>query len=136
MNKHPCFRDPETRTTLSLVDKIEVGRAYSSVTSSTCFTLENLRMYAADADTRRKLAEEGWRTAEAERTRIQEEREKEKQEAEEEKAQAVKERDDAEEKLRSLESTCKGKCLHVPALGSVASFPSEHTRMNGIICNW
>ena len=87
---------------MSLIDKIELGRAYSSGTSSTCFTLDNLRMYAEEADRNRERAEE-------EKTRIQEEREKEKQEAEEEKAQAVKERDDAEEKLRVLESTCKGK---------------------------
>ena len=116
---------------MSLIDKIELGRAYSSVTSSTCFTLENLRMYAEEVDRRRERAEEGWREAEAEKTRIQEERRKEKQVAEEEKAKVMKEKEQTEEKLRVLESTCKGKCLHVPSPGSHNVLTSSSSRTHG-----
>ena len=114
-----------------MIDKIELGRAYSSVTSSTCFTLENLRLYAEEVDRRRERAEEGWREAEAEKNRIQEEREKEKQVAEEEKAKVVKEKKETEEKLRVLESTCKGKRSLVPSPESHNVLTSSPSRLHG-----
>ena len=114
-----------------MIDKIELGRAYSSVTSSTCFTLENLRLYAEEVDRRRERAEDGWRVAEVEKARIQEEREKEKLVAEEEKEKVVKEKKETEEKLRVLESTCKGKRSLVPSPESHNVLTSPSSRPHG-----
>ena len=75
------------------------------------FTLENLREYVEEVDRRRERAEEGWRVA-------------------------VKEREETEEKLRILESTCKGKCFLVPSPGShsvLTSSPSKTVKHLSVV---
>jgi len=44
------IRGAETKTELSLVDKVELGRAYQPITGEECFNYDNLLMYAEYVD--------------------------------------------------------------------------------------
>ena len=106
------FSDFGNTSTLSLIDKIELGRAYSSVIKGDCFTMENLRLYSEEVDRRRVQAERGWRGAELEKVR------------------AVKEEEDTEKKLGILQSTCTGEWRH----GSLRYLPSLPIQFICTVC--